>query len=116
MYWDDFTKAATLGPDLLLQMIEQVKLIRDIMKAAQDRQNSYVDLKCCPEDFEVGNRVLLRVSSMRGVVRFGARGKLRPIFIGLYEIIECVGKMANRVDYSNSLEKAHDVFHVLQWK
>lgn len=43
VYWDDFTKAVTLRPDLLLQMIEQVKFIRDRIKAAQDRQKSYAD-------------------------------------------------------------------------
>jgi hypothetical protein len=40
VYWDDFTEAVTLGPDLLFQISEKVKLIRDRLKAAQDRQKS----------------------------------------------------------------------------
>ena len=71
----------TLGPDLLFRMTEKVKLIRDCLKVAQDRKKSYSDLKRRSEEFTVGKRVLLRVSPMRRVVRFGARGKLSPRFI-----------------------------------
>ena len=74
VFWDDFTEAATLGPELLLQMTEQVKLIRDMMKADNDRQKSYADLKRRPEEFEVGEQVLLRVSLMHGVVHRLALG------------------------------------------
>ena len=56
------------------------------MKAAQDRQTSNADLKRRLEGFEVGDRVLLRVSLMSGMVRFGARGKSSPRFTGTYEI------------------------------
>ena len=59
--WDDFTKVVTLRPNFLLQMTEQVKLIHDWMKAAQDRQKSYADLKRRPEEFEMGERVLLLI-------------------------------------------------------
>ena len=100
VYWDDL----------------KVRLVRDHLKAAQDRQKSYADLKRRPEEFIVGERVLLRVSPMRGVVRFGARGKLSPRFIGPYEILERVGKVTYRLALPNSLEKVHDVFHVLQLK
>ena len=106
----------TLGPELLFQMNEKVRLIRDRLNAAQDRQKSYADLKRRPEEFTVGEQVLLRVSPMRGVVRFGARGKLSPRFIGPYEVLERVGKVAYRLALPNSLEKVHDVFHVSQLK
>ena len=86
------------------------------MKAAQDRQKSYADLKRRPKEFAVEDRVLLRVSPMRGIVRFGARGKLSPRFIGPYEILEYVGKMAYRLAIPNSLEQVHDVFHMSQLK
>ena len=57
----------------------------------------------------MGERVLLHVSPMRGIMRFGARGKLSPRFIGPYEILERVGKVAYRLALPNSLEKVHDV-------
>ena len=97
VYWDDFTKAVTLGPKLLFQMTEKVKLIRDRLKEAHDRQKSYADLKRRTEEFIVGEHVLLRVSPMRGVIRFGTRRKLSPRFIGPYEILERVGKVAFRL-------------------
>ena len=75
-------------------MTEQVELIRDIMKVAQDRQKSYADLKHRPKEFEVGDRVLLRVLPIPEVVRFDAWGKLSRWFIGPYEILERVGKLA----------------------
>ncbi|XP_057548115.1 uncharacterized protein LOC130826550 [Amaranthus tricolor] len=57
VYWDDFTEAVTLGPLLLFQMTAKVKLIRDRLKAAQDRQKSYANLKRRPEEFTVGERL-----------------------------------------------------------
>ena len=59
---------------------------------------------------------MLRLLPMRGVVHFGARGKLSPRFIGPYEILERVGKMPYRLALPDSLEKVHDVFHVSQLK
>ena len=78
---------------LLPQVTKQVKLIRDKIKVAQDHQKSYIDLKRCPVEYKVGDRVLLRVLPVHGVVRFGGRGKLSPRFIGPYEIMGRVCKM-----------------------
>ena len=74
MCWDDFTEVVTLGPDLLLQMTDQIKLLRDRIKAVLDHQKSYADLKRGPEEFEVGDHVFLRVSPMRGVAVLVPRG------------------------------------------
>ncbi|XP_057540557.1 uncharacterized protein LOC130818405 [Amaranthus tricolor] len=62
VYWDDFTEAVTLELELLFQMTEKVKLIRDRLKAAQDRQKSYADLKRRPEEFTVGEQVAYRLA------------------------------------------------------
>ncbi|XP_074293084.1 uncharacterized protein LOC141619995 [Silene latifolia] len=83
--WDDVTYAVTLGPDLIQQMVEQVHVIRQKMRAAQDLQKSYADLKTREIEFAVGDKVLLKVSPMKGVMRFGKRGKLSQKYIGPYE-------------------------------
>lgn len=97
-------------------MTQQVKLIQQKMKAAQDRQKSYSDQGRRDMEFWVGDKVLLKVSPMKGVMRFGKRGKLSPRFIGPYEIIEKIGKLAYRLLLPTELEKVHDVFHVSQLK
>ena len=72
---------------MVQDMVEDIKKIRLKMKAAQDRQKRYADLTRCNVEFAVGDKVLLRVSPMKGVMRFGKRGKLSPKFIGLFEIV-----------------------------
>ncbi|XP_074271765.1 uncharacterized protein LOC141595699 [Silene latifolia] len=84
------------------------------MRAAQDRQKSYADLKRSDISFEAGEKVLLKVSPMRGVMRFGKRGKLSQKFIGPYEILDRVGEVAYRLALPPSLAKVHNVFHVSQ--
>ncbi|KAK5836299.1 hypothetical protein PVK06_012080 [Gossypium arboreum] len=63
-------------------------------------------------EFQVGDKVFLKVSPWKKVLRFGRKGKLSPRFIGPYEIIEKVGPVAYRLALPPELEKIHDVFHV----
>ena len=60
----------------------------------------------------MGDRVFLKVSPWKGVLRFGRRGNLRPRYIGPYEIIAIVGLVAYRLDLPTKLSKVHNVFHV----
>ncbi|GKC81543.1 hypothetical protein Tco_1137260 [Tanacetum coccineum] len=59
---------------------------------ARSRQKSYADKRCKPLEFQVRDRVLLKVSPWKGVVRFGKKGKLAPQYVGPFEIVECVGQ------------------------
>ncbi|XP_074292046.1 uncharacterized protein LOC141618882 [Silene latifolia] len=88
--WDNVTDAMTLRPDLIQQMVEQVHVIRQKMRVAQDRYKSYGDLKRSEIEFAVRDKVLLKVSPMKGVMRFGKRGKLSQKYIGPYEILDRV--------------------------
>ncbi|KAL4368205.1 hypothetical protein GQ457_05G035940 [Hibiscus cannabinus] len=74
--------------DILKVTTEKVKLICDQLKIASDRQKSYVDLKCREIEYVVGDRVFLKVSPWKKVMRFGRKGKLSPRYIGPYEIVE----------------------------
>ena len=73
LLWDEVGDRQLFGPDLIKESEEKVKLIQDRLKVAQSRQKSYVDSKCKETVYEVGNRVYLRVSPLRGVKRFESR-------------------------------------------
>jgi hypothetical protein len=66
--------------------------------------------------FKVGNQEYLRVSPMKGVNRFGIKGKLAPRYIGPFPILEKCGTMTYRLDLPPSLAGVHDIFHVSQLK
>ncbi|GJU91819.1 putative reverse transcriptase domain-containing protein [Tanacetum coccineum] len=86
------------------------------LKAARSRQKSYADKRRKPLEFEVGDRVLLKVSPWKGVVRFGKKGKLAPRYVGPFEIIERVGPVAYRLKLPQELSCVHDTFHVSNLK
>lgn len=65
-----------------------VKKVKEKIKVAQDRHKSYVDRRRKELHFEVGNNVFLKIAPMKVVLRFGKKGKLRPRFIGPFEILE----------------------------
>ncbi|GJS54300.1 reverse transcriptase domain-containing protein [Tanacetum coccineum] len=64
----------------------------------------------------IGDYVSLKVSPLKGVVRFGKKGKLAPRFVGPFEIIEKVGPMAYRLDLPEELNGVHNTFHVSNLK
>ena len=63
-------------------------------------------------EFQVGNYVFLKVSSMKGVMRFGKKGKLAPRYIEPFEIVERVGMIAYQLALPPNLSQIHPVFHV----
>ncbi|WVZ59919.1 hypothetical protein U9M48_010002 [Paspalum notatum var. saurae] len=106
----------TFGPDLVTQAEEQVRFIRENLKRAQSRQKSYSDRRRRPLVFEEGDHVYLRVSPMKGVHRFGVKGKLAPRYVGPFKISEKCGPVAYRLELPPRLAAVHDIFHVSQLK
>ncbi|GJS01175.1 putative reverse transcriptase domain-containing protein [Tanacetum coccineum] len=76
--WTEVGEAQILGPELIQETTERIVQIKQRMQAARDRQKSYADLKRKPMEFQVRDKVMLKVSPWKGVVRFGKRGKLNP--------------------------------------
>ena len=83
-----------IGLELVQEMTEKIRVIRDRLLAAQSRQKSYVDHRRRPLEFQVGDHVFLRVSPHKGVFCFGKKGKLAPRYIGPFEILQRVGEVA----------------------
>ncbi|GJZ06259.1 putative reverse transcriptase domain-containing protein [Tanacetum coccineum] len=84
----------------------------EVGEAAREYQKSYADKTRKPLEFSVGDYVLLKVSPWKGVVCFGKKGKLTPIFVGPFKIIEKVGPVAYMLDLPEELDGVHDTFHV----
>ncbi|WVZ53103.1 hypothetical protein U9M48_004089 [Paspalum notatum var. saurae] len=86
------------------------------LKRAQSRQKSYSDRRRRPLVFKEGDHVYLRVSPMKGVHRFGVKGKLAPRYVGPFKISEKCGPVAYRLELPPRLAAVHDIFHVSQLK
>jgi hypothetical protein len=74
------------GPDILLEAEENIRMVRENLKIVQSRQRSYADTRRRELSFEVGDYVYLKVSLIRGIKRFGVKGKLAPRYIRPYQI------------------------------
>ncbi|MCO6517008.1 MAG: hypothetical protein J6586_11060, partial [Snodgrassella sp.] len=112
IHWDETGERSYLGPELVQKTNEAIQKIRARMLTSQSRQTSYANLKRRGVEFQVGDLVFLRVSPLKGVKRFGVRGKLSPRFIGPFEILERVGEVAYRLALPPALASVHNVFHV----
>ena len=112
--WVEPGNRLVLGPDMIREAADKVDFIKKRLLAAQSRQKSYADRRRRDISFEVGDYVYLKVSPMRGVIRFGKTGKLAPKFIGPFPILERIGTLAYRVKLPDWLPGVHDVFHISQ--
>ena len=110
--WTELNEHKVIGPDIVRETEEKVRVIQQRLKATSDRQNSYADLKRKDIEYEVGDKVFLKVSPWRKILRFGKKVKLSPRFIEPYEILERIRPVAYRLDLSSELAKLHNVFHV----
>ncbi|GJY46062.1 hypothetical protein Tco_0435125 [Tanacetum coccineum] len=86
------------------------------MQAACDRQKSYADLKRKPMEFQVGDRVMLKVSPWKGVIHFGKQGKLNPRYVGPFKVLEKIGSVAYKLELSQELSRVQNIFHVSNLK
>ena len=112
--WVETGENLILGPEIIQETNEKVRLIQSKIKAAQDRQKSYADLRRKPLEFQEGEHVFLRVTPMTGIGRVMKIKKLTPRFVGPYQILQRIGPVAYRIALPPSLSNLHDVFHVSQ--
>nr|GFB22973.1 putative reverse transcriptase domain-containing protein [Tanacetum cinerariifolium] len=114
--WTEVGEAQIFGPELIQETTEKIIQIKQRMQAASDRQKSYADLKRKPMKFQVGDKVLLKVSTWKGVVHFGKLGKLNPRYVGPFNVLKRVGDVAYKLDLPEELSRVHNTFHVSNLK
>nr|XP_016451558.1 PREDICTED: uncharacterized protein LOC107776208 [Nicotiana tabacum] len=110
--WNVVGERKFVGPEIVQQTEDKVKIIKDRLKISSDRQKSYADLKRREIEHQVGDKVFLKVSPWKKIMRFGQKGKLSPRFIGPYEILERIGLIAYKLALPPELGKIHNVFHI----
>jgi hypothetical protein len=114
--WSEPGERWFFRPDLVKETEEKVQRIRYNLREAQARQKNYADKQRRPLIFQVRDHVYLKVSPMKGVSRFGVKGKLAPRYIGPFPVLERCGQVAYRLRLPESLSIVHNVFHVSQLK
>nr|GFB64353.1 putative reverse transcriptase domain, ribonuclease H-like domain, aspartic peptidase domain protein [Tanacetum cinerariifolium] len=95
--WTEFGGAQILGPELIQETTEKIVQIKQRMQAARDRHKSYADLKRKPMEFQVEDKVMLKVSPWKGVVRE-------------------IRKVAYKLELLEELNRVHNTFHVSNLK
>nr|GEV22669.1 putative reverse transcriptase domain-containing protein [Tanacetum cinerariifolium] len=110
--WAKVGDSQLTGPEIIHETTEKIVQIKSRIQAARDRQKSYADVRRKPLEFQVGDKVMLKVSPWKGVIRFGKRGKLNPRYIGPFKIIAKVGTVAYLLELLEQLSKVHSTFHI----
>ncbi|GKB59574.1 hypothetical protein Tco_0915760 [Tanacetum coccineum] len=103
--WAEVGEVQLTGPEIVQETTEKIIQVKQRMQAARDMQKSYADLKRKPMEFEVEDKVMLKVSPWKGVVRFGKRGKLNPRFVGPFKVIKRVGDVAYKLELPEELSR-----------
>nr|GEY01909.1 hypothetical protein [Tanacetum cinerariifolium] len=114
--WNKVGEFHLTGPEIKQETTEKIVQIKQRIQVAQDRQKSYADLKHKPMEFQVRDKVMLKVSPWKGVVRFGKLGKLNPRYVGHFKVIKRVGSVAYKLELPEELSRVYNTFHVSNLK
>ncbi|GJU69944.1 putative reverse transcriptase domain-containing protein [Tanacetum coccineum] len=114
--WAKVRDAQLTRPELNHETTEKIVQIKQRIQAARDRQKSYVDVRHKPLEFQIGVRVMLKVSPWKGVIRFGKRGNLNTRHIRPFKVLAKVGTVAYRLELPQQLSRIHRTFHVSNLK
>ncbi|GJV12520.1 putative reverse transcriptase domain-containing protein [Tanacetum coccineum] len=100
------------SPEMTRETTEKIVQIKNRLLTARSRQNSYTDVRRRPLEFNMRDKVMLKVSPWKGVIHFRKCGKLSPRYIGPFKVLERVGPVAYKLDMPRELQGIHNTFHV----
>ncbi|GJX12897.1 putative reverse transcriptase domain-containing protein [Tanacetum coccineum] len=110
--WAEVGYVQLTGLEIIHETTENIVQTRQLLQAARDWQRSYANIRRKPLEFQVGNRVMSKVSPRKGVIRFEKRGNLNPWYIGPFKILERIGPMAYKRELPEELSNVYNTFHV----
>ncbi|GJQ89041.1 putative nucleotidyltransferase, ribonuclease H [Tanacetum coccineum] len=113
---DEVREVQLTSPEIVQETTEKIVQIKQRIQVARDCQKSYADLKHKQMEFQIEDKVMLKVSPWKGVVRFGKRRKLNPRYVGPFKVIERVGSVAYKLELLEELSRVHNTFHVSNLK
>ena len=116
IHWHEARERRFLGPDEVDAVSREIEIIKNRLQASMDRQKKYTQNCRKPLEFEVCDQVFLKMSPMRGVMRFGKKRKLSSRYVRPFEVIESIGEVAYQLAFPPTLLRLHDVFHVSMLK
>ncbi|GJS01704.1 putative reverse transcriptase domain-containing protein [Tanacetum coccineum] len=114
--WAEVREVQLTGLEIVQETTKKVIQIKQRIQATHDRQKSYADLKRKSMEFQVGDRVMLKVSPWKGVVCFGRRGKLNPRYVGPFKVLAKVGAISYKLELPQELSRVHSMSHVSNLK
>ncbi|GJZ75402.1 putative reverse transcriptase domain-containing protein [Tanacetum coccineum] len=109
----EFSYNNSYHAEIIHETTEKIVQIRQRLQAARPAKKLR---HCKPLEFQVGDRVMLKVSPQKGVIRFGNQGKLNPRYIGPFKILKRVGPVAYKLELPEELSNVHSTFYVSNLK
>nr|GEZ69379.1 putative reverse transcriptase domain-containing protein [Tanacetum cinerariifolium] len=114
--WSEVGDSQLTGLELIRETNEKIVQIKNRLLTTRSRQKNYADIRRGLLEFNVGDKVMLKVSPWKGVIHFGKSGKLSPRFIGPLKILERIGPVAYKLELLRELQGIHNTFHVSNLK
>nr|GEW38794.1 putative reverse transcriptase domain-containing protein [Tanacetum cinerariifolium] len=114
--WAEVRDVQHTGPEIIHETTKKIVHIRQRLQAARYQQRSYANVRRKPLEFQFGDRVMLKVSPRKGVIRLGKQGKPNPRYIGPFKILERIGPVAYRIELPEELKNVHNTFYVSNLK
>jgi len=114
--WFQGGESVLIGPELIQQTNEKVKMIQERLKTSLNMQKSYADQRIRPLEFFASENVFLRVTLFTGVGRELKSKKLTPKFIGPYQILRRIGHVPYKIALCSPLANIQNIFYISQLK
>ncbi|GJV18903.1 putative reverse transcriptase domain-containing protein [Tanacetum coccineum] len=105
--WAEVGDSQLTAPEIIHETTEKIVQIKSHIQAARDRQKSYANVRWKSLEFQVGDKVMLKVSPWKGVIHFGKRGKLNPRYIGPFKKCTSDEPLAISLDEIQVDDKLH---------